>query len=56
MKYLTCAKCGKVDKPNKTIIPYNVGTSVKMQCSDCATNGWYAKLCRNCCPTKHGTK
>lgn len=62
MKYLTCSKCGKVAKPDKTRIPHEVGTSVKMCCPDCAgeiDNGYghkLASMCRDCCPTGHRTR
>lgn len=65
--YVTCVKCGKTDKPHKDSIPYNVGTSTKMHCSDCdgvsepsstlsRYQGGPATMCRACCPTGHGTR
>ena len=48
-EYVICTKCGKHDKPDKTIVPHNPGTCTKMECLDCIN------LCRDCCPTGHGT-
>lgn len=64
MKYLKCAKCKKIDKPQKAVIengivivPYNCGTAIDMRCPDCNEFGKpYAILCRDCCPTGHGTR
>jgi len=58
MYYVNCRKCGKVDKPNRTSMPHNVGTSTKMVCRDCSDfpGDGRAKLCRDCCPTGHGTR
>lgn len=60
MKYLKCTKCGVVDKSTKR--PRYIGTSETMVCPDCNIgklnkyNKPLAEMCRNCCPTKHGTK
>jgi hypothetical protein len=60
--YLTCTKCGKVDAPDTTVIPHNVGTATAMCCPDCAgdkDNGYghkLASMCRACCPTGHRTR
>jgi len=65
-KYVTCVKCGKVDKPRKptfdadgvTITTYNTGTATVMKCQDCGGNSHdkHALRCRECCPTGHGTR
>lgn len=55
-KFLKCAKCGIVDKTDRS--DGYIGTSEIMKCKDCCTeqsNG-YATLCRHCCPTEHRTK
>lgn len=52
--YVKCIKCGKVDKPTEQ--PRNTGTSTTMRCVDCDTGDMRAKMCRNCCPTGHGTR
>jgi len=64
--YVTCAQCGKVDKPRKpafdadgvTITTYNTGTATVMKCQDCGGNSHdkHALRCRECCPTGHGTR
>ena len=49
---LICSKCGKIDRSD-----WNrgyVGTSKKMKCEDCAGESGFARLCRECCPTRHG--
>ena len=52
-KWLKCSKCGVVDKSDKT----HVGTKDVMRCEDCAASGDpHATMCRNCCPTGHGTR
>ena len=58
--YVTCAKCGCVDRPASTYPPVT-GTAATMVCPDC-TAGQYntyghplAGRCRACCPTGHGT-
>lgn len=60
--WLTCEKCGEKDITK----PGHVGTKHTMRCNDCCTSeeknnehphrAGYARLCRNCCPTAHGTK
>ena len=55
--YVKCSVCGKTDKPDKAIIPHNIGTSTKMICPDCSDEpNNKAIKCRNCCPTGHGTR
>jgi len=56
---LVCEKCGRKDVSDDSVVPHYVGTSIDMICDDC---GWhntrfnrYAKFCRKCCPTGHGT-
>lgn len=50
--WLVCAKCGKKDESTKT----HVGTDVVMRCRDCANStDPHATMCRDCCPTGHGT-
>jgi hypothetical protein len=59
IKWLVCAKCGKKDTTNKTVIPHYIGTAVTMCCPDCGIGTdkhTHALLCRTCCPTGHGTK
>ena len=51
MSWVLCIKCHKLDKSENG----HVGTSTKMLCEDCCVTAPHAKLCRNCCPTKHGT-
>ena len=54
-RFLTCPQCGKIDN-NK-----HVGTLKIMSCPDCCQgelnsyNKPLAGLCRDCCPTGHGT-
>ena len=57
ISYLRCKQCGKVDFGNKL----NYGTQTDMTCQDCtdgSTNKYgmeLANMCRDCCPTGHGT-
>jgi hypothetical protein len=61
--YLKCAKCGVVDSSTTKHqrihgMPDHVGTDVRMRCRDCAdsaSGSQHATMCRNCCPTQHGT-
>ena len=72
IRYLRCAKCGCDATPRrakivdgKIEVEAEVGTSTLMRCKDCAeklhvsepplTSG-YATMCRDCCPTGHGTR
>lgn len=65
-RYIRCAKCGKADLPTKA----EPGTAFTMRCPDCCErialtpgelargvklNSPYATMCRECCPTAHGT-
>lgn len=51
-----CGKCGKVDRSWENQEAFYVGTSTKMKCPDCGDEETgFAQLCRNCCPTGHGT-
>lgn len=52
--WLRCKKCGITD--NSSAILGHVGTSKNMKCPDCADSTGFATMCRNCCPTQHGTK
>jgi hypothetical protein len=61
IRYLRCSKCGcdatpRKWNPAKPEIEAEVGTSTMMRCGDCNTDGSpYACMCRDCCPTGHGT-
>jgi len=69
LRYLRCAKCGNPAFPHKAIIKdgqviqqHETGTSTLMRCTDCCDpnnvsipNNYYATMCRDCCPTGHGT-
>ena len=56
-EWLVCNKCSKVDKTEKGY----TGTQSHMVCEDCnidarnIQNLPLAQMCRNCCPTGHGT-
>lgn len=60
--WLRCAKCGKIDKTDKSVIPHHIGTKTIMGCKDCSygkLNSYghpIASMCRDCCPTGHGTR
>jgi predicted nucleic-acid-binding Zn-ribbon protein len=66
-KYLRCSKCGCDAVPTKAVITNGkleklaeVGTSTLMRCHDCASpddqsSKQYATMCRQCCPSNHGT-
>ncbi len=60
IEFLTCKKCHVEDR-NRPSPSFHVGTSKSMVCPDCAdgrTNLYgqlLASLCRDCCPTGHGT-
>ena len=60
--WLVCSVCGKTDKTDTTVVPHHIGTKVVMGCPDCSqgkTNDYgkpVASMCRDCCPTGHGTR
>lgn len=51
-KYVLCNVCGQRDVPSHG----NVGTSVKMRCSDCSDDSGRASRCRAHCVTGHKTR
>jgi len=62
--WVKCAKCGRIDKTEMRLfskigesfcLKRHVGTKNTMKCVDCCDETGYAKLCRECCPTGHGT-
>ena len=61
-RYLRCAKCGCNATPHKwdsktPKLLAEVGTSTTMCCADCCTpSDPHATMCRDCCPTGHGTR
>jgi hypothetical protein len=57
VKSVKCSRCGKVDYDRRDETGFlHIGTAASMSCYDC-NNGQTAKatLCRDCCPTRHGT-
>jgi len=66
VKFLICSKCKQKAETKTNVIPHIIGTSIKMHCSDCdglehpidmpRYQGGLATMCRECCPTGHGTK
>lgn len=60
--WLKCEKCGKVDKTDETVTPHHIGTRESMGCRHCSNgkvNAYgnpVASMCRDCCPTGHGTR
>jgi translation initiation factor 2 beta subunit (eIF-2beta)/eIF-5 len=60
LKYVVCVRCGRQDTPDTSVVPHNTGTATIMRCHSCAdqrpAGDGYARLCRACCPTGHGTK
>ena len=49
-----CIHCGILDQNS----PGHVGTDKTMKCPDChvRATGEYVAMCRECCPTGHGTR
>lgn len=45
-----CTSCGRKDQTDAN----HIGTDSKMRCQDCGDP--YARLCRYCCPSGHGTR
>jgi len=58
---VVCKVCGRVDINDYNINPHHIGTRRTMVCYDCGeilndAGHPQASMCRNCCPTGHGTK
>lgn len=64
--YLRCTRCGNPATPRKwnpktPEVLAEVGTSITMHCADCCDptrvlRPHHAMMCRDCCPTGHGTR
>lgn len=57
-RWVVCRCCGRTDDRYQDPITMrvNTGTAVTMRCEDCAGSDGRATLCRDCCPTGHGTR